>query len=469
MSLLDKMLYQDRWITTMFNFLRGNKKTIKKFFLIVGSISGIYLILAFAVTMSLLARSNEQFYSLTNPHNLADLNLTEHNLPEQNNVTAIPEIQPREDEDEGNFLRPPSRTNVLILGIDEFNLADTLMVASFERDTGNIHILNIPRDTYTQPSQEIMDIIHSTGSRPGSIMRINAMRVWGRQYGLQIMKQHLTETLGIPIHYYVEVHLDAFREVVDILGGVEIEVPRTMRYIDPDQDLWIDIPPGIHLMDGQMAENFVRYRGYANADIGRISAQHQFMTQLFRQVLQRETVTDNLVALARTAIRHVNTDIGVDLLRYIPYVDNLSPDRIFTYTLPGHEERRLGMSMWIPDPDATLELISRIFFGIYEDEEEAVPALAIPSVSQDARISVLNGADIGGIARTLADEIEMEGYNVVNVNLYSGTRQFTTRIIVREYGLGTDLVKFFESATIHVDEQMSDDYDIIIIVGRGEH
>jgi len=453
----------------MFKSLRENKKSIRKFFIIVGSISGIYLILAFAVTMTLLARNNDQFYSLTNPHNVADLNMPEHNSPIQNNPTVMPEIQPRDEEDEGSFLRPPSRTNVLIMGIDEFNLADVIIIASFERDTGNVHILNIPRDTYTQPSQEIMDIIHSVGSRPGNVMRINALRAWSRQYGMQVTKQHLTETLGVPIHYYVEVHLDAFREVVDVLGGVEIEVPRLMRYQDPVQGLWIEIPPGVHLMDGRMAEHFVRYRGYANADIGRITAQHQFMTQLFRQVLQRETVTDNLVALARTAIRHVNTDIGVDLIRYIPYVDNLSPDRIFTYTLPGHEARRLGMSMWIPNPEETLELVSRIFFGIYDETEETVPVMAIPPVSRYARISVLNGADIGGIARTLADSIEMDGYNIVNVDRYTGTRQNTTRIMVREEGLGTDLVRFFKNATIHVDERMSDEYDIVIIVGRGEH
>jgi len=451
----------------MFNSLRDNKRTIKKFFLIVGSISGIYLILAFAVTMSLLARNNDQFYSLANPHNLADFTPPERNSPVQNNPATTPIIQASEDE--GSLLRPPSRTNVLILGIDEFNLADVIIVASFERDTGDINILNIPRDTYTQPSQEIMDIIHSTGSRPGNVMRINALRVWGRQYGVQITKQHLTETLGVPIHYYVEVHLDAFREVVDILGGVEIEVPRAMRYRDPVQNLWIDIPPGVHLMDGRMAEHFVRYRGYANADIGRITAQHQFMTQLFRQVLQRETVTDNLIALARTTIRNVNTDIGVDLLRYISYVDNLSPERIFTYTLPGHEARRLGMSMWIPNPEETLELVSRIFFGIYTESEETIPAMAVPAVSRYARISVLNGADIGGIARTLADSIAIDGYNVVNVDRYTGTRQNTTRIMVREYGLGVDLVRFFKNATIHVDERMSDDYDIVIIVGRGEH
>jgi len=284
------------------------------------------------------------------------------------------------------------------------------------------------------------------------------------------MKEQLEETLGIHFHYYVEVDLNAFREIVDLIGGVEIEVPRRLAYYDPYQDLNIDIPAGLHLMDGQMAEHFIRYRGYPNADLGRISAQQQFMTQLFRQALRRETIMQEPVGLARVALRYVQTDIGLDLFRYVPYIGNLSPERIFTYTLPGSADgpRIHGISYYVPDNERIYEVVNRMFFGIIPEEEHVATAVTAGPTSHNYQIAVLNGSRIGGVASTVADRLFMAGYQIAYIGTYSGTHEYRTRISVREEGMGEDLLEYFENAAIIVDPRMADDFDIVIIAGRSE-
>ena len=453
-----------------------DKRIIRKFILIVGSITGGYLLLASVVTMSLLASSNTT-YSQRNPY----APIRPHSSQPFVNGEPAETADTAETDDDSNILRPPARTNVLVLGIDEFRLADVIIVGSFERDTGEINLLHIPRDTFTQIPEERIQRMRDNGLRgiPSSgILKINAMRSLGREFGVQYMQEQLSETLGIEFHYYVEIDLEAFRAVVDLVGGVEIEVPRRLNYHDPYQNLFIDIPAGTHFMDGRMAEHFVRYRGYASADIGRISAQQQFMTQLFRQALRRETVMNDPVGLARIALNHVQTDIRLDLLRYIPYIGNLSADRIFTYTLPGTDRRVQGTSFWVPDQDQVPVVINRMFFGITPDcpysdddtEEEmtAIPVFSNPAPSSGAQIAVLNGTQIGGVARTVADTLHMNGYQIVYVGLYRGAQENRTRINVREEGMGEDLVDYFENAVVMVNSRISDDFDIKIIVGRSE-
>ena len=444
-----------------------DKRIIKKFFLIVCSISGVYLIVASVVTMSLLAETHAA-YSVRNPY-------TPSRQSAQTFVNGDIQRAASEDDEDDGILRPPSRTNVLILGVDHFNLADTIIVGSFERDTGNINLLHIPRDTFTQIPQERIDRMRENGIwvPANGILKINAMRSLGREFGVQYMQEQLAETLGIEFHYYVEINLQAFREVVDIIGGVEIEVPRRMFYHDPYQNLMIDIPAGMQVMDGRMAEGFVRYRGYAGGDITRINAQQQFMTQLFRQALRREAIMNDPVGLARVALNNVQTDIGLDLVRYIPYIGNLSPDRIFTYTLPGSERRVHGASYWIPDANYVPMVINRKFFGVCgengaENEDEPQTVAARPQPSRNARISVLNGTQVGGVASGIADKLHMYGYQIAHVGVYNGSQEHRTRINVRDESLGEDLIGYFYDAVVRVDPRMSDELDIVIIVGRSE-
>ena len=96
--------------------------------------------------------------------------------------------------------------------------------------------------------------------------------------------------MGVPIHYHVKVNYEGFKQIVDELGGVEIYIEKDMHYNDNAQNLHINISKGLQTLDGQKSLEYVRYRNYPNADIGRIAAQQKFMSAFAKKLLQPSMV-----------------------------------------------------------------------------------------------------------------------------------------------------------------------------------
>ena len=260
--------------------------------------------------------------------------------PTEGVTRSIKSAEPHEKR--GGIFQPPLRTNVLIEGIDQENmLSDAIMICSFHRGSHEISILSVPRDTY----------IGLYG-----YAKINALHY--------VLKEVLEDLLGLEIHYTVQVSLEAFREIVDAAGGVEMEIPAGgLYYYDPTQDLRINIPGGHQVLDGELAEGLVRYRQYRYGDLQRIEMQQQFLIQMFDQVLSKESITKNLPTFLYTALQHVKTDLTIlELLKYIRYLDDLSPQKFYVYTLPGTASYINDISYFMHDPEQTEILIKQIFY-----------------------------------------------------------------------------------------------------------
>lgn len=103
---------------------------------------------------------------------------------------------------------------------------------------------------------------------------------------METLKKYVSGVLGFEVDGYVLVDLDAFIQIVDLVGGVYFDVPQSMYYNDPTQNLYINLAPGYQLLDGKQAMGLVRYRSYAQADIQRISVQQEFLQALAKQCLQ---------------------------------------------------------------------------------------------------------------------------------------------------------------------------------------
>jgi len=275
-----------------------------------------------------------------------------------------------DEPDEGNLLRPPGRTNFIIAGLDEQNLADTIIVGSFYRDTGDIKLMSVPRDMYTRLSDHRLEQMRTEGLRPPSTMKINALRVWGGRNGIYYLKHQLGEMLSVEFHYYVEMDLIAFRRVVDAVGGVYIDVPVPMFYNPPDQDLVINLSPGRQHLNGAAAEGFVRFRRFPTGDLGRNQSQMEFMTQIISQVLTRESIMNNPVEMISIVLNYVRSNVGLEAVRYVPYIRNMSGDSVTTFVMPGHGAYIGGVSWFLPDSQRLPDVINQIFYAeIVRDEQ----------------------------------------------------------------------------------------------------
>ena len=159
--------------------------------------------------------------------------------------------------------------NILLLGVDvEAKLTDVMMLCQINPVDHKVSMLSIPRDTRVK-----------MGSRN---IKINSSFSHG---GVEQVIDCVKDLTGLPVHHYFLINTKAFRDTIDALGGVYFTVPRKMDYEDPLQDLYIHLERGYQLLDGDKAEQLVRFRRYTNGDIDRIKVQQDFIKELIEQKL----------------------------------------------------------------------------------------------------------------------------------------------------------------------------------------
>ena len=338
------------------------KRLIKKSILIASAIAAGSLFLSTLGVIALLVvdgRSNPPDFILSTPAPVAsDYSEVEPDETTYADDEDIPET------DEGSFLRAPARTNFLIVGLDAQNLTDAIIVGCFYRDTGDIKMMSVPRDMYTRLPAHRLEQMRSEGLRPPSTLKINALRAFGGRNGVYYLKHQLGEMLGVEFQYYVEVNLSAFRRIIDAIGYVYIDVPVRMFYNPPDQDLIIDLQPGRQRLDGRAAEGLVRFRNFPTGDIGRNATHMDFMTQLISQVITREAIMNDPLTMINIVLNDVRSNIGLDAIRYIPYIRNVNSDSITTFVMPGRGAYVSGVSWFLPDADRVPEIINQVFYAV---------------------------------------------------------------------------------------------------------
>ncbi|MBQ7171365.1 MAG: LCP family protein [Clostridia bacterium] len=227
--------------------------------------------------------------------------------------SGAPETDGEKPNDDG-YVRNTNIVNFLVLGTDRVALnTDVIMIVNFNSETKQINIVQVMRDTFLRYD--------------GVEDRINT--VYGHFYNktgssdkaMQEVEKVFEQTFSIQIDYYALVDLTVFREVVDAVGGVYINVPFDYDYDDPWQDLYIHLKAGYQLLDGNKAEQFVRYRaGYALADKGRTDAQKMFFSALLARVKEAfKTNVSAAVNVGTSVLRNMDTNLtGAEMGYYIP-------------------------------------------------------------------------------------------------------------------------------------------------------
>lgn len=274
-----------------------------------------------------------------------------------------------EEKKEEGVLTAPVRTNFLVVGVDGHeSLTDTIMIGSFISTNGQINLISIPRDTYVEFSGELSNILRKYTNKSLAHTKINSLSSYagGKQNGINFLKETIEVTLGIKIDYYVKVNLDAFKSIVDAIGGVYFNVPEGgLKYSDPTQNLYIDLKGGYQLLDGNAAEGLVRFRkGYATQDLKRVEVQQQFVVEVIKQTLKKENLIKNIGTIALNLIKYVDTDFSIfNAPKYLSAISNINENTIKTATLPGFSQTIDNLSYYVIDEQKTKELIDNFFYS----------------------------------------------------------------------------------------------------------
>ena len=207
-----------------------------------------------------------------------------------------------------NLDRISGRSTILLCGTDEDGTrTDTILLLTLDRNEGSVRLLSIPRDTYA-PAYVVPKINSAYGA------------VGGGEKGMEQLMEQVKNVIGFLPDGYALVDLGAFVEAVDLLGGLDFDVPMDMDYDDPDQNLFIHLRAGEQHLTGEQLMWVVRFRsGYANADIGRTEVQRAVLKTAMKQWLRPKTLAA-LPGLWRIYQENLTTDLSVRNIVWIARV-----------------------------------------------------------------------------------------------------------------------------------------------------
>lgn len=208
--------------------------------------------------------------------------------------------------------------NVLVIGSDEHKInADVIMLVRLDVKTKSVDIISVLRDTMIKVN--------------GRSYKINAALQLG---GEEFVVEQVEDVLGVKIDNYVFLNYEGFKDVIDAIGGVDFYVPQDMLYSDPEQNLYINLKEGQQHLDGNKAEQLVRFRRYPMGDIQRTQVQRDFVTAVYKQKLNSDLLK-NYKELIPAVMNFVDTDINItDALQYAGFVKDFNPDSIKAYQMP---------------------------------------------------------------------------------------------------------------------------------------
>lgn len=287
----------------------------------------------------------------------------------------------QEDEEDENPIVMPvdketGKINVLMVGLDKGGFrTDTILIATYDLDENKIDILSIPRDTRMY-----------VGGRYQKINCAYAISQNGKRKGINGTIEAVSRLTAIPINYYVEFTCDAFRKTIDALGGVDYDVPQNMNYDDPYQNLHIHLTKGPQHLDGDKAEQLVRFRKYPMGDIDRVKVQQNFMKALAEQKLNA-TILDKIPDIFEVIESEINTNFSItSVSKYLLNVADLKSENIKAYSLPGvSDSESYGASYWIPNMTELGELITNTFG--YDASAITIHSADGSSISKDVKLT----------------------------------------------------------------------------------
>ncbi|MFM7360695.1 MAG: LCP family protein [Cyanobium sp.] len=221
------------------------------------------------------------------------------------------------------------RKNVLVMGSDVIG-GNTDVMFTVQIKDGVTHVTQVPRDTYIE-SEQI------------GVTKANALYATA---GVEATKTEMERLLNQPVQKHLKVNLDAVGKVAEALGGIEVDVPKRMYYVDNAQGLLIDLYPGRQVLRGAELEGFLRFRHDEMGDLGRMERQRMVLSQLFRKLVQPATLV-KLPELLKIADEDIRTDLSP--IEMTQLITAMSRSKLSTQRLSGRLFWENDLSYWMPD------------------------------------------------------------------------------------------------------------------------
>ncbi|HIK26736.1 MAG TPA: LCP family protein [Oscillatoriaceae cyanobacterium M7585_C2015_266] len=251
-------------------------------------------------------------------------------------------------------------------------LADTILLVRFNPDSKQLTVLSIPRDTRT--------FVEGIGTT-----KINEANYKG---GPALSAKAVSQLLGgVGIDRYVRINVQAIEKLVDALGGVTIYVPKDMKYKDDSQHLYINLKAGKQKLNGNQAQQFLRFRYDELGDIGRIQRQQMLIRALIEQTLNPAIVL-RIPKILSVIQEHIDTNLSIEeLVALVGFASEIHRSNVQMLMLPGQfsDPKEYKSSFWLPDYNSIDAMVARHFdFGENYWAEEGIDPSNVRVAIQDS-------------------------------------------------------------------------------------
>lgn len=352
--------------------------------------------------------------------------------------------------------------NVLVMGIDRVPTAapgspeifsgrsDTMLLIRVDPTENAVSLLSIPRDTQV----DIPEV---------GLTKINDANVRG---GADLAAQTVSRNLnGVEIHRYVRVSTDAFRELVDLLGGLEVNVPRDMSYEDKTQKLKIDLKKGLQTLDGNQAEQFARFRQDDFGDIGRVQRQ-QILLQALRKRLSNPLVIPRIPSIISSMQKYIDTNLSVEeMLALVSTSRTLAQNNLRMVLLPGRFSApgEFKASYWIMDQAGRDRVLQQSF-----KVEAPAGTESENRAGVDLRITLQNASSRPEALAKAQQALAEAGYKNVVLDPNPIDIQRQTRIIAQQGDVdeAQTLRKLLKLGKVEASSTGDLESDLTILVGE---
>ncbi|SFC30551.1 LCP family protein [Clostridium uliginosum] len=347
--------------------------------------------------------------------------------------------------------------NILLLGMDigdptqventAIKRTDTIMVLNYNPDNKKMQIVSIPRDTLIEVN--------------GKNFKINAAYAIGKE---QRIKTEVEKLLSINVNYIVKIDYNAFREFIDSIGGINMNIERNMIYDDEGQNLHINFKAGETVkLDGKKAEEFFRWRknndgsGLANGDLDRIENQQKFISKVVDKCTS-PTILFKIPSIIKALGDNIETNMpGSRVISYGLKFMRINSKNMTMKTAQGVPKTINGESFLVFDKNSNKDLITSLSSSGGSTEDLS---------KKDITVKILNATKINGLAAGLKQQLNNLGYRRIdtgNIEIRDDSVILSNNeVIIKMLTEDLNVEKHEEKP----EKAEYKDYDIVIILGK---
>ncbi len=352
----------------------------------------------------------------------------------------------------GNFSGDKGVETFVVAGVDADGYrTDLILLCQVKSGSKTVNILQIPRDTKVDNHR-------------------NDKKINSAYYsGTDVMLDEIYQVTGIKAEKTVIVSFEAFKELVDSVGGVKVTVPIRMKYSDPVQGLEIDLQAGEQVLDGEHAEMYMRYRkgndgsGYPDGDVGRMKAQKEFYAAVADKLLSPMSIF-KAPQIYGAISKNVETDFsGGEIWGMMFKMLGIRSDDVKIFTIPGEGRYIGGGSYFVPDKAELKRIVDENFNSDNTSSPKREKRSARKKKTDKVKVIV---ADASGknMNEAVKKVLEDRGFEVVSCVTWAEKRSASSLIEYTENS-ASEIKKHFKALPVSESKDNSE-ADVMFIIGK---